>query len=116
MLRQFRLRESAEFEHVKATGRSLRHPLVTMGVAPNGLPHLRLGFVISKRIGNAVVRNRVRRVMREIMRLWLPLLKPGYDIVLVPRNELISQPYIEVKAALHQLINRAQLWREEAES
>jgi len=114
MLRQFRLRESADFERVKTTGKTLRHPLVTMGVVSNGLPTLRLGFVISKRIGKAVVRNRVRRVMREIMRLWLPLLKPGYDIVLVPRNELVGQPYTEVKAALHQLLGRAQLWREES--
>lgn len=114
MLRQFHLRTSADFERVKLTGKSWRHPLMTMGVAPNDLPNLRLGFVISKRFGKAVVRNRARRVLREIMRLWLPLLKPGYDIVLVPRNELVGQPYTEVKAALHQLVTRAQLWREES--
>ena len=114
MLRQFHLRASADFERVKLSGKSWRHPLMTVGVAPNDLPHLRLGFVISKRFGNAVVRNRARRVMREIMRLWLPLLRPGYDIVLIPRNELAGQPYIEVKAALHQVIGRAQLWREES--
>lgn len=52
----------------------------------NGLPHPRLGLSVSKRLGNAVVRNRWKRVLREAFRINRPKLPVGLDLVVVPRE------------------------------
>src|SRR4051812_27439178 len=63
------LHTSAEIERVRAAGRSWAHPLAVLIAAPNDLDHNRLGMAVSKRVGSAVVRNRVRRRIREFVRL-----------------------------------------------
>jgi ribonuclease P protein component len=113
MLSQYRLRTSADFDRVRRVGRTWRHPLLTLGAAANDLPYTRVGFVISKRVGKAVVRNRVRRLLRESVRLLRPSLQPGFDVVLVARNEIVGQPYSVVNTTVRELCTRAQLRREE---
>jgi ribonuclease P protein component len=74
---------------------------------PNGLPLSRCGFSVSKKVGKAVVRNRVKRLMREITRLT-PL-KPGWDIVLIARPKSSSADFTELKELLTELLRRAQI-------
>ena len=113
MQRQFRLRHSADFQRLRAEGKTWRHPFFTLSAAPNTLPTSRFGFIISRRVGNAVVRNRVRRLLREAVRHALPRLKAGFDIVFIVRNEIVNQPYSEVCQTLEQMFKRAKLWQEE---
>jgi ribonuclease P protein component len=112
MQRQFRLRHSGDFERLRAEGRVWRHPFLMMSVAPNALAHNRYGFIVSRRLGGAVVRNRVRRLLRESVRLTLPHLKSGFDIAFIARNEIVGQPYRNVSSALEELFKRAKLWQE----
>lgn len=108
--RPLRLRQAAEFERVRAVGRAWRHPLVMLSAAPNGLPHNRYGFVTSKRIGNAVQRNRARRLLREATRhLHNGRLKTGWDVVWIARDDLARQPYSKVAQVLEELCRRADL-------
>jgi ribonuclease P protein component len=116
MQRRFRLTRSADFDRLRHEGKSWRHPMLTMAVAPNGLDHNRYGFIVSRRSGSAVVRNRVRRIMREVIRLSLSKIKPGYDVSLIARNEIVNQPYSVVREALELLFKRAGLWKEEEPS
>ena len=116
MQRELRLRHSADFERVRSRGRSWYHPLVAVSVAPNLLSHNRYGFIASRRVGNAVVRNRVRRVLREAVRRSEPRLKTGFDITLVARNEIVTQPYTRVCDVLEELFKRANLWQGEGTS
>jgi ribonuclease P protein component len=109
MQRQFCLRRSADFEHVRAQGRVWRHPFVMLSMVRNDLAHNRYGFITSRRLGSAVVRNRVRRVLREVVRLASPKLRQGFDVVFIARNEILDQPYSEVKEVLDQLFRRADL-------
>lgn len=111
MQRPLRLRASADFERVRVQGRSWRHPFLTLAAASNNLDHNRYGFVTSRRLGSAVVRNRVRRLLREITRQATAQLQPGFDIVLITRNEIVDQPYNKVNEALDQLFKRANLYR-----
>ncbi len=113
MQREVRLRHRADFDRVRSQGRAWYHPLVTISVAPNLLPHNRYGFITSRRLGNAVVRNRVRRVLREVVRHAAPRLKVGFDITFVARNEIVTQPYNRVNDTLEELFRRANLWQEE---
>lgn len=61
-------------------GRRHRHRILSLGLKPNGLPYNRYGYAIGKRVGAAVVRNRVRRRLREVIRALT--LTQGYDVVL----------------------------------
>lgn len=116
MQREFRLRHSADFEQLRTAGRQWRHPLMTLVTTPNGLPHNRFGFITSKRLGKAVIRNRVRRRMREAVRHAAPQLKQGYDFLLIARDDLRDQPYNSIVQTFDELVRRAKLRRDAAES
>ena len=110
MQRPFRLRRGADFTRLRGQGQRWSHPLVSMTVAPNTLSHNRYGFVTSRRQGNAVVRNRVRRLLREVVRHSHAHLRPGFDLVFVARNGISHHPYSEINDALGSLFRRAGLW------
>lgn len=76
-----RLTHEREFQAVFAARNSrTRGPLVVFA-APSTLPHARLGLSVGRRVGSAVVRNRVKRLLREVFRLNLPALPAGLDLV-----------------------------------
>ena len=106
-----RLTEPAAFERLKTSGRTLRHPLLMLGYRPNELAFSRVGFIVSKRVGNAVIRNRARRLLREAARHAYTQLVPGFDLVLIARNEIVGKSYTEVMQALDELFARAKLWQ-----
>jgi ribonuclease P protein component len=75
----------------------------------NGLSHTRFGFVVGRRIGKAVVRNRVKRRLREATRARLPVTKEGWDVVLIARPAIANAPFAEITQALDWLLGRAGL-------
>ena len=88
-------------------GRHNSARLLALRSGPNQQPLTRFGFTISKRVGNAVVRNRMRRRLRELLR-HLALIE-GYDIVISARPEAASSSFEELKAELLVLLKRAGL-------
>jgi ribonuclease P protein component len=72
-----------QFKLVYAEGRSWAGKEIVVRARPNELNSSRFGFVVSRRVGNAVVRNRIKRLLREITR-QTPV-KPGWDIVFIAR-------------------------------
>lgn len=75
-----------EFSRAYARGKSFVHPHVVMHVVKNRFGKTRVGLTATKKIGNAVLRNRARRVMRAAICKQLPLYVGGYDIVFVARG------------------------------
>jgi ribonuclease P protein component len=102
------LRSPAEFEAVyHPRMRESRGPL-TIYALPNSLGHPRLGLSTSRKVGNAVRRNRIRRLLREAFRLLQHDFPRGYDIVIVPRphEPLLLADYQRIlSAALVKLHN-----------
>jgi len=111
--RQYRLREKRQFQQVRGEGRCWAHPLCVLCVAPNHLPYSRFGFSVSRRIGGAVVRNRVKRQLREIVRRRMAHIKPGYDVVLIARRPIVRATHEERVNAVETLLRRARLWMSE---
>ena len=74
---------------------------------PNKTPQTRCGFSVSKKIGNAVTRNRIKRVLKEIIRVTN--LKGGWDIVFITRPTTARASYTVMKGAVEALLARADL-------
>lgn len=80
-----RLKTTAQFQHVYGRKRSASDPVLIVYACENELGHPRLGCSVSKKVGNAVVRNRYKRLFREAFRLLQHDLPQGTDFVLIPR-------------------------------
>lgn len=109
MQRRHRLKKSAEFQRVRALKQSWAHPLLVLYVAPNGLELTRVGISTSKRIGKAVTRNRVKRLIREAARRFLPSLPKGRDLVFIARPATAEAGYEQISQAMEILLRRARL-------
>jgi ribonuclease P protein component len=109
MERKYRLKLNADFQRVRQKGKSWANRLIVLCALPNDLQHSRFGFAASKRIGKAVVRNRVRRRMREAVRLRRALIAEGWDVVLIARPAIRRATYAEIAWAIEDLLRRANL-------
>ncbi len=83
------------------------HRLLVLHVAANDLERARVGITVSGRVGTAVVRNRVRRRLREALRARLDSLAPGYDVLVVARPPSAQASWAELNAALETVLQRA---------
>ena len=117
-----RLRANRDFRLVYARGRSQVHRLVVLyiwrrsGQSAQDVPGRRIGFVVSKKQGDAVVRNRIKRRLREAVRQRRADLPDGpFDLVFVGRSGVRTASWSEVEAAIDDLLRRAGLLRESGE-
>lgn len=104
-----RLRRPEDFRKVRSEGRSWAHPLFVLWRAPNLLDHSRVGFTASRKLGNAVERNRARRLLREAVRRLYTQIASGWDIVLVARSGVLNVKEAQVEVALLSTLGRADL-------
>jgi len=88
-----RLLRRAEFRRVYEEGQRRSAPLCTIFIRSNGLPNTRLGITVPRALGNAVLRNRMKRRLREVFRLHRLALPGGWDIVVNPRPATAEVPF-----------------------
>jgi ribonuclease P protein component len=109
--RHHRLRANADFRRVYREGRSWAHPLMALHALPQP-DEQRVGISVSKKVGGAVDRNRVRRRLREAVRMRIAGWKFGFDLVLVVRAAAAQAAYPALDEALGELARRARLVRD----
>lgn len=110
MQRHLRLQRREDFDRLRAHGQIKRHAFLILSVIPSDLPHNRYGFITGKPLGNAVVRNRVRRLMREAVRQAHPGVRVGYDMAFIARKPIVGQSFQAVSQAIHHCLRQAGLW------
>jgi ribonuclease P protein component len=107
--RCFRLTRSSDFKRVRRYGKSYAHPLVVLYDFRSGHPRTRVGVTAGVTVGNAVRRNRAKRLLRAAMNTLLPMIAPGSDLMLVARSPLAESNLEETLFALMGLLKRASL-------
>ncbi|HAJ05913.1 MAG TPA: ribonuclease P protein component [Chloroflexi bacterium] len=103
------MRGQKDFQRVKKIGKSWVHTLIVLQIASNSLPYSRVGYVASKHIGNAVKRNRAKRLLRESLSLQERFISPGWDLLLIARPAIYSCKMNDVLLAVNSLISKANL-------
>jgi len=110
MQRACRLRKNRQFQYVYHKGKSCAcHELVLLH-ARN--PRLQVGFSVSKKVGDSVTRNRVKRRLREQFRQFMPRLKTGLYVI-VARNAAAKADSKTLSNSLHYLLRRQGLFRDD---
>ena len=107
MRKEERLTKNSQFALVYSNGKSQANRLLALKVLSNGLDVTRFGFSVSKRLGNAVARNKVKRRLRQLARL-IPTRK-GWDLVFVARQPASTASYQQLSEALADLLKRGRL-------
>lgn len=106
---QHRLRAAKDFERARQQGRSWGSALLVLHAVHRPEETTRCGFSISRRVGGAVVRNRVRRRLREIVRRRIGVLPAGWLLVITARPPAAEAPTAELTLAVDGLLQRAGL-------
>ncbi|MGA2488853.1 MAG: ribonuclease P protein component [Anaerolineales bacterium] len=109
MKRCFRLTRSTDVKRVRRSGKSYAHPLVVLYVLKSEQSSVRVGVSAGLAVGNAVKRNRAKRLLRAAMNELLPLTAPGSDLLLIARSPLPKSDILHTRAALSILLERAGL-------
>jgi ribonuclease P protein component len=112
MRKERRLRRRKDFAAVYREGRAQANQLLVIRVHANGGGVSRFGFVAGKAVGGAVVRNRVKRRLREAARAMG--IRPGYDIVIGARKPASTATYLKLRKSLGALASRAGVLAEQA--
>jgi ribonuclease P protein component len=101
------LRSRSDFEALQAGSKSRAHPLLVVRYRRNNLERTRYGISTGRRLGPAVVRNRVRRRLRSVLRAFDPRVAPGWDVLIVARPAAASARQADLGVALEDLLRRA---------
>jgi ribonuclease P protein component len=99
------VRRRADFEQAYNAGAKVSGRYMTMFVTPNAAGVARLGVAATRRIGGAVIRNRAKRITRELFRHQKP--SAGVDVIIVPRREFINAPYSSLEREFGALLERS---------
>lgn len=109
MQRQYRIRKNGQFQYVFRKGKGMGCREMSLTYVRAG--RMQVGFSVSKKVGNAVIRNLVKRRMRECFRLQMPLLKNGF-YVFAARPAAADATYRQLEKAMNGLLKRQGLYKE----
>lgn len=105
-----KLSKTSEFKKVFSEGRRIEGKNLIIFVLKNDYDFNRLGIIVKKEIGKAVVRNKIKRRLKETSRLLNKKLLPGYDIIVMAKNNIREASYFELYYDLEGLLYKEKLF------
>lgn len=107
--KKFRLCKNRDFRNTYKSGKSVVNQYLVLYFRRNNLNRLRVGFSISKKIGKANQRNLLKRRLREIIRGFLPTIKPGFDLIFIARQRINGLDYIQIAKSVKSLLDKGRI-------
>ena len=104
--------ENRDYRRIYSRGKSVVTPQIVIYIFKNRLNKKRVGITTGKKIGNAVKRNRARRIIREAVRVLLPDMKEGFDLILVARGKTPFLKSTDIKECLLREFKKAGILKE----
>jgi ribonuclease P protein component len=95
-----------DFRALQGDGTVRSHPLLAARFLRTDLETTRVGLSTGRRLGGAVVRNRVRRRLREVLRVLAPSFQPGWDVLIIARPAVVNASHDEMAEAVRRLLQR----------
>jgi len=105
--REDALKKKKEFRYTYRVGKSASHRFFTVIVAPRRTGETRVGISVSKKQGNSVRRNRIKRRLREAVTPYIPMMRGGINVIFVARGSVAEAPFAELGTAVQQTLERA---------
>ena len=112
MAKLFTLKKNNEFRRVYQRGTSVADRFLVIYCFPTQNNGTKFGYSISKKVGGAVIRNRLRRILKEICRKHQDKLRPGWDIIIIARLPVAGKDYEHIEKSLLGLFKKAKLHHE----
>ena len=109
-MKKYKIRKNSEFRVVYKKGKSIANRLLVLYVFRNIKKLNRTGVSVSKKVGKSVIRNKVRRLIKESYRLNNTNLKQGYDLVFIARNSAKNRSFLEIQKSMLELFKKAGLY------
>ncbi|SES22822.1 ribonuclease P protein component [Salipaludibacillus aurantiacus] len=112
MKSQYRLKKNEDFQYVFQRGNSAANrQFVVYQLKKEQQDTIRIGLSVSKKLGNAVDRNRIKRLMKEILRELAPDLLQNRDVVIIARKPAADMDYHQMKKSMYHVMKVAKLFR-----
>lgn len=102
-----KLKKTHQFKNVYRNGKSYANKFLVLYILKNKKCARRIGYSVSKKVGKAVVRNRIKRLLREVYRHNKDRLKLGYDLVFIARNPIVDASYHQIEEQANDLFAKA---------
>ncbi|MBQ2712261.1 MAG: ribonuclease P protein component [Clostridia bacterium] len=109
----YRLRKNNQFDHVYRRGKSVACQFFVLFFVPSKNEKLKVGFSVSKKIGKSVVRNLIKRRLKEAFRREIPLMQQRFHFVVLARSAAAEASYAQLQSALKRLLKKANLYSKE---
>lgn len=105
-----RLRKKSDFDAIFKEQNFLKSSFLLLGFKKNNLNQSRFGIIVGKKISKkAVIRNKIKRTIREIIRSKIDEIYIGYDVVIIPYKEIEKKSFQEVKNNINKELEKAKL-------
>lgn len=109
MKRRYRIGSRLDFQRVYAQGRSVANRALVLYVLSGDPDEVRIGIAAGKKLGKAVVRNRLRRLIREAIRTRLERIRRGSRLVFIARGGALNLTFQQLSARVEELLRRANI-------
>jgi len=112
MKKEFRIKKNQEFQDAFKNGRSFANrQFIVYALKKEGQPYFRIGLSVSKKIGNAVMRNQIKRYVRQSVLELMDQIMPENDYVIIARKPVAEMDFSEVKKSLTHVLKVGKVLR-----
>jgi ribonuclease P protein component len=108
--KKWRINKGKEYGYIYKNGKRITGKYIIVFIKENNLDHNRFGIVTSKKIGNAVTRNRAKRQLREVIRKNIQIIRPGYNLVIIARFNMKESSFDLIEKDFLRIMKKASLY------